>query len=106
LGPGDVCRFKDTFGNHVLDLIIADRGLLLRRTDGEVWSLRPDPKRGAAHAVYGYRGDQRACRAEARDEPARGVFSYEVHTFQGRDTVEVFQGGYRYDPFTARVIQR
>ncbi len=105
LGPGDVCRFEDTFGNHVLDLIVADDGLLLRRADGEVWSLRPDPERGAAHAVYGYRGDQPVCRAEARDEPAQGVFSYQIHTFQDRETAEIFQGGYRYDPFTARVIR-
>jgi hypothetical protein len=104
LGPGDVCRFEDTFGNHVLDLIIADQGLLIRRADGAVWSLRPDPEHGAAHAVYGFRGDEPICHAQATDEPDRGVFVYQIDTLRDGKVVDTFRGGYRYDPFTARVI--
>jgi len=104
LGQGDVCRFEDAGGRHILDLVISDKGLVLRRPDGEEYSLRPDPKRGAAHAVYGFRGEEPVCRVEARDDPAKGVFRYRLDSFKGGKAAARFTDGHRYDPFTARRI--
>jgi len=105
LGPGEVCRFQDTEGNHVLDLIIGARGhLILRRPIGQVYSLRPDPRRGPAHAVSGYRGDEAICRAMVRDDPEKGIFRYRLEILRDGHVIETFEDGYRYDPFTARVL--
>jgi hypothetical protein len=104
LGKGAVCRFEDTVGNHVLDLIVADEGLLLRRPDGDTYSLRPDPEDGAARAVFGYHGDEPICRAEAHDDPAKGVFAFQIDTLRDGKVVATFEGGYRYDPFTAKAL--
>jgi hypothetical protein len=104
LGLNDVCRFEDTFGHHVLDLAITKVGLELRRPDGRVYSLRPDPDLGASHAVWGYQGDNPLCRVEAHDDPAHGVFSYQLDTIQGGKVVETLRDGYHYDPFTAKVL--
>jgi hypothetical protein len=83
LGLNDVCRFEDTFGQHMLDLVITKVGLELRRPVGRVYSLRPDPDLGASHAVWGYQGDNPICRVEAHDDPAHGVFSYQLDTIKG-----------------------
>lgn len=104
LGLNDVCRFEDTYGHHIFDLVITTVGLELRRPDGDIYSLRPDPERGAAHAVWGYHGDQPICRAEAHDDPAHSVFSYELDTIKDGRIVGTFRDGYCYDPFTAKVL--
>jgi hypothetical protein len=105
-GIGKVCRFEDTLGNHVLDLIIEKEGLVLRRPDGEEYSLRPDPVVGAAKAVLGYRGETAICRASARDDPARGLLTFRIETIKDGKVIEVFEDGYRYDPFTGKVIEK
>jgi hypothetical protein len=101
---GDACHFEDAEGRPVIDFIIRDFGLVLRRTDGAEWSLRPDPEQGAAHAVWGWRGDQPVCRAEAHDDAQKGEFRYELDIIADGKTVETFRDGYRYDPFTAKVV--
>jgi hypothetical protein len=105
LGPGDVCHFQDAAGTPILDLIIAAEGLRLRRPDGETYSLRPDPRKGAAHAVYGFRGDEPVCRVEARDDPEKGVFCYRLDTLKNGKVTGTFTDSYRYDPFTAKVLK-
>ncbi len=105
-GMGEVCRFEDTLGNHVLDLIVEKKGLVLRRPDGQKYSLRPDPAVGAAEAVLGYRGEEAICRAAARDDPARGVLTFRIETIEDGKVGEVFEDGYRYDPFTGKVIEK
>jgi hypothetical protein len=104
LGLGDVCHFRDSAGTPILDLVIAKEGLLLKRPDGEVYSLRPDPKRGAAYAVYGFRGDAPVCRAKASDEPEIGRFSYRIDSIRNGEVIDTFRNGFRYDPFTAKVL--
>jgi hypothetical protein len=104
LGLNDVCRFEDTFGHHVLDLVITNVDLELRRPDGDVYSLRPDSDLGASHAVWGYHGYRPICRAQAHDDPAHGIFRYQLDTIKDRRVMETFRDGYRYDPFTAKVL--
>lgn len=106
LGLADVCRFRDSAGTHILDLVIAKEGLLLKRPDGVVYSLRPDPKRGAAYSVYGFRGDAPVCRAKAHDEPEKGKFSYQIDTIRNGEAIDTFRDSFRYDPFTAKVLKR
>ena len=103
LGIGEVCRLQDSTGRPVLDLVLTAQGLDLRRPDGQVYSLRPDPAKGAAHAVFGYRGGEPICRAEAHDDPEHGVLTYKIERIEDRKIKESFTYGYRYDPFTAHV---
>lgn len=105
LGVGDPCRFEDTQGSHVLDLTIRAGGVLeLRSPAGRLFSLRPDPEKGPSFAVWGYEGDRPACRAEAHDDPEKGVFRYVLDTYADGKPAATIHGGYRYDPFTAKVI--
>lgn len=106
LEAGDLCRFEDASGRHVLDLIITNKGLVLRRPDGEEYSLRPHPDRGADHAVYGFRGEEPVCRAEAHDDPENGLFWFEIQSLQDGKVTATFRDGYRYDPFTAKVLEK
>jgi hypothetical protein len=104
LGLDEVCRFEDTYGRHVLDLVITKDGLDLRRPDGEVYSLRADPKLGSSHAVWGYRADDPICRVEAHDDPANGMFTYQLDTLKDGKIAETLNTGYSYDPFTANML--
>lgn len=102
LGLGDLCRFEDTLGNHVLDIEIRAEGLFLSRGENVQYSLRPDPDLGPSGAVVGYRGDEPIVRARVTDDAARGEFSYELEILYEGQVVDTVRDGYRYDPFTAR----
>ena len=106
LGPGDVVRFEDSIGNEVLQLTIAAEGLVLREAGGVSYSLRPDPEQGAAHAVWGYRGEEVICRAAVRDDPADGILRLQLDLFEKGRRVATVHDGYRYDPFTASYLGR
>ncbi len=103
LREGDVCHFEDTTGQPILDLTIREGGLDLVKPDGDLWRLRPDPELGATRAVLGYHGDQLLFRVGATDDPARGVFRYTLDLLD-QTPPAVFEDGYRYDPFTAKVL--
>lgn len=102
----DVCRFEDSSGRHVLDLIVKRDGLVMRRADGEQWSLRGDEHGGPATAVFGYLEGQVVCRAQCHDEPARGEFTITLDIYEDHKVKQTIRSGYRYDPFTAKVLSR
>jgi hypothetical protein len=66
--------------------------------------LRPDPERGASHAVWGWHGDKAVCRAEAHDDAEKGEFRYQLDSITDGKVTETFRDGWRYDPFTAKVL--
>lgn len=106
LGLNEVCRFEDAEGTPILEFVVVTDGLEMRRPDGQVYSLRPDREKGAATAVWGYRKDEPICRVCARDDPERGVFEFEVETFENGKRSDGFRDGYRYDPFTGKMLTR
>lgn len=106
LGLGDVMRFEDSLGNHVLDLIITAGGLVMQDSGGASYSLRPDPEKGAAHAVWGYRDEEIICRAAVNDDAANGVLRLQLDLFENGRKIETVRDGYRYDPFTSNYLGR
>lgn len=106
MGLGDVTRFEDSLGNHVLDLIITAGGLVMQDSGGASYSLRPDPEKGAAHAVWGYRDEEIFCRAAVHDDAANGVLRLQVDVFENGRRVQTARDGYRYDPFTSNYLGR
>ena len=104
LGLNDVCHFEDTNGTFIVDLVITERGLEMRRGD-DLYTLAPDPDEGAATAVWAYHGDEPICRAAAVDDAAHGRFSYELKLFEGGRPAGTFRHGYTYDRFTGKLLQ-
>lgn len=102
LGPGEICRLEDAAGAPIVEFVITSRGLEMRRPDGVVYSLRPDPDSGAARAVWGYRDEKPICRVSARDDPERGVFTLEVEAMENGLPGGGYRDSYRYDPFTGK----
>jgi hypothetical protein len=105
-GIGDVVSFVDAEENHVLDLIIEDKGgLTLRPSDGRLYSIRPDPLKGPAKAVDGYFNKKQICRAEVHDYPDLGVFRVHLDVLNDKK-MKTIDDGYLYDVFTAREFSK
>ncbi|MEI9977634.1 MAG: hypothetical protein WDN23_01310 [Edaphobacter sp.] len=105
LDIGQTCTLKDSQGHFVLDMTVVKDGLMLGNGN-DSYTLRPDPVGGAVKAVDGYHGDELAFRVEVHDDAAQGHLRYRIETFKGGKTVETFNDGYDYDPFTAKLTKR
>jgi len=105
-GPGQVCAMTDVAERPVLSIMLDDGDLVLRGPTGSAWRIRPDPEQGGAEAVTAWHGGQPAFRVEAVDEYEAGIFRYTVTSFQEGHTDETFRHGYRYDPFTGKVLEQ
>jgi hypothetical protein len=106
LGPEEPCRFEDAAGRSIVELVIVSGGLEIRRPGKAVYSLRPDRDEGAARVVWGYCGEEPVCRVAARDDPERGYFEFDVQRFENGNVSERYRDGYRYDPFTGKMLSK
>jgi len=103
--PGQVCAMADVAGHPVLELVLDEGDLVLRGPTGATWRLRPDPQRGGAEAVTAWRDGRPVLQVEAVDDYEAGIFRYTLTSYEAGAVSEVFRHGYRYDPFTGRVLE-
>ncbi|MBC7920295.1 MAG: hypothetical protein H7Z75_04320 [Ferruginibacter sp.] len=99
LREGDSYQWLDAEGRPIFREKIHNGGLEFRRPDGQVWSLRPDP-RGGHLAVWGYQGQEPVCKAWVEDNAEQGEIKLRLELHQRGKKVESWQDHYRYDPFT------